>query len=235
MCLAAGVPLVESGTAGYLGQVQPILKVCFSPAMRLRSCTGAFPWTVCWVLSWPHCSIFAVFLPPSSKRRPGFPWPMIALSSESLRQFWHFIFRYAFHRIEQSVLIACPNQYRRAIPFARSEARLVNLFTVSYGQRVIYSRECLQWSNSDSYSIFTTSSVSCLANPKTTELNLMKLRNRGRTVSQHRDSSHLSIFFDQVGWFLHETLVYPVTNLSLIWHAVLLVRYDCFSLTISGN
>ena len=27
MCLAAAVPLVESGTAGYLGQVQPILKV----------------------------------------------------------------------------------------------------------------------------------------------------------------------------------------------------------------
>jgi len=27
MCMAAGVPLVESGTAGYLGQVQPLLKV----------------------------------------------------------------------------------------------------------------------------------------------------------------------------------------------------------------
>lgn len=27
MCVAAGVPLVESGTAGYYGQVQPILKV----------------------------------------------------------------------------------------------------------------------------------------------------------------------------------------------------------------
>ena len=27
MCMAAGAPLVESGTAGYLGQVQPILKV----------------------------------------------------------------------------------------------------------------------------------------------------------------------------------------------------------------
>ena len=27
LCLAAGVPLVESGTAGYYGQVQPILKV----------------------------------------------------------------------------------------------------------------------------------------------------------------------------------------------------------------
>lgn len=27
MCLAASVPLVESGTAGYLGQVQPIVKV----------------------------------------------------------------------------------------------------------------------------------------------------------------------------------------------------------------
>jgi len=27
MCMAARVPLVESGTAGYLGQVQPLLKV----------------------------------------------------------------------------------------------------------------------------------------------------------------------------------------------------------------
>jgi len=27
MCIAAKVPLVESGTAGYLGQVQPIIKV----------------------------------------------------------------------------------------------------------------------------------------------------------------------------------------------------------------
>ena len=30
MCMAANVPLVESGTAGYLGQVQPILKVGIS-------------------------------------------------------------------------------------------------------------------------------------------------------------------------------------------------------------
>ena len=34
MCMAANVPLVESGTAGYLGQVQPILKVCL-PCSRL--------------------------------------------------------------------------------------------------------------------------------------------------------------------------------------------------------
>ena len=27
MCMAANVPLMESGTAGYLGQVQPIVKV----------------------------------------------------------------------------------------------------------------------------------------------------------------------------------------------------------------
>ena len=27
MCMAAEIPLVESGTAGYLGQVQPLLKV----------------------------------------------------------------------------------------------------------------------------------------------------------------------------------------------------------------
>jgi len=27
MCMAGSIPLVESGTAGYLGQVQPLLKV----------------------------------------------------------------------------------------------------------------------------------------------------------------------------------------------------------------
>jgi ubiquitin-like 1-activating enzyme E1 B len=27
MCMAAQIPLVESGTAGYLGQVQPLIKV----------------------------------------------------------------------------------------------------------------------------------------------------------------------------------------------------------------
>ena len=29
MCMAGDIPLVESGTAGYLGQVQPLLKVTF--------------------------------------------------------------------------------------------------------------------------------------------------------------------------------------------------------------
>lgn len=33
--MAAGVPLVESGTAGYLGQVQPLLKVSQSHQSRL--------------------------------------------------------------------------------------------------------------------------------------------------------------------------------------------------------
>ena len=43
MCMAANVPLVESGTAGYLGQVQPILKVrtysfiCHSLSLVARS------------------------------------------------------------------------------------------------------------------------------------------------------------------------------------------------------
>lgn len=32
--MAANVPLVESGTAGYLGQVQPILKVRHEPVVR---------------------------------------------------------------------------------------------------------------------------------------------------------------------------------------------------------
>jgi len=43
MCMAANVPLVESGTAGYLGQVQPILKVYlphFRPRRLLMMTTG---------------------------------------------------------------------------------------------------------------------------------------------------------------------------------------------------
>jgi hypothetical protein len=35
MCMAAQVPLVESGTAGYLGQVQPLLKVRHSSLSRI--------------------------------------------------------------------------------------------------------------------------------------------------------------------------------------------------------
>lgn len=41
MCLAASVPLIESGTSGYVGQVQPIKKdetECFD-------CTGELRWT----------------------------------------------------------------------------------------------------------------------------------------------------------------------------------------------
>lgn len=34
MCMAANIPLVESGTAGYLGQVQPILKVKCTARIR---------------------------------------------------------------------------------------------------------------------------------------------------------------------------------------------------------
>ncbi|KAF9218464.1 hypothetical protein BS17DRAFT_869307 [Gyrodon lividus] len=62
MCMAAGVPLVESGTAGYLGQVQPLLKdrtECFDcipkPAPK------SFP--VCTIRSTPsqpiHCIVWA--------------------------------------------------------------------------------------------------------------------------------------------------------------------------------
>jgi molybdopterin/thiamine biosynthesis adenylyltransferase len=41
MCMAAQVPLVESGTAGYLGQVQPILKA--SAEILLSHLTDASP------------------------------------------------------------------------------------------------------------------------------------------------------------------------------------------------
>ncbi|KAH8109913.1 hypothetical protein DFH11DRAFT_840626 [Phellopilus nigrolimitatus] len=62
MCLAAGVPLVESGTAGYLGQVQPILKgrtECFD--CLPKPVPKTFP--VCTIRSTPsqpiHCIVWA--------------------------------------------------------------------------------------------------------------------------------------------------------------------------------
>ncbi|KAI0794797.1 hypothetical protein C8Q75DRAFT_747457 [Abortiporus biennis] len=62
MCLAAGVPLVESGTAGYLGQVQPIVKdqtECFDCVPKPTPKT--FP--VCTIRSTPsqpiHCIVWA--------------------------------------------------------------------------------------------------------------------------------------------------------------------------------
>ncbi|TDL19017.1 hypothetical protein BD410DRAFT_774396 [Rickenella mellea] len=62
MCLAAAVPLVESGTAGYLGQVQPILKdrtECFD--CMPKPIPKTFP--VCTIRSTPsqpiHCIVWA--------------------------------------------------------------------------------------------------------------------------------------------------------------------------------
>ncbi|KAI5119541.1 hypothetical protein M0805_008527 [Coniferiporia weirii] len=62
MCLAAGVPLVESGTAGYLGQVQPIVKgrtECFD--CLPKPIPKTFP--VCTIRSTPsqpiHCIVWA--------------------------------------------------------------------------------------------------------------------------------------------------------------------------------
>ncbi|KAH7908705.1 hypothetical protein BJ138DRAFT_1103289 [Hygrophoropsis aurantiaca] len=62
MCMAAGVPLVESGTAGYLGQVQPLLKdrtECFDCVTKPTP--KSFP--VCTIRSTPsqpiHCIVWA--------------------------------------------------------------------------------------------------------------------------------------------------------------------------------
>ncbi|KAG6371790.1 hypothetical protein JVT61DRAFT_9145 [Boletus reticuloceps] len=62
MCMAAGIPLVESGTAGYLGQVQPLLKdrtECFDCISKPAS--KSFP--VCTIRSTPsqpiHCIVWA--------------------------------------------------------------------------------------------------------------------------------------------------------------------------------
>ncbi|KAG9311178.1 hypothetical protein JVU11DRAFT_8248 [Chiua virens] len=62
MCMAAGIPLVESGTAGYLGQVQPLLKdrtECFDCVTKPTP--KSFP--VCTIRSTPsqpiHCIVWA--------------------------------------------------------------------------------------------------------------------------------------------------------------------------------
>ncbi|TFK24020.1 hypothetical protein FA15DRAFT_669985 [Coprinopsis marcescibilis] len=62
MCMAAGVPLVESGTAGYLGQVQPLLKdttECFDCIPK--PVPKSFP--VCTIRSTPsqpiHCIVWS--------------------------------------------------------------------------------------------------------------------------------------------------------------------------------
>ncbi|KAI6038560.1 hypothetical protein EDC04DRAFT_1953498 [Pisolithus marmoratus] len=62
MCMAAGIPLVESGTAGYLGQVQPLLKdrtECFDCVPKPSP--KSFP--VCTIRSTPsqpiHCIVWA--------------------------------------------------------------------------------------------------------------------------------------------------------------------------------
>ncbi|OBZ78036.1 Ubiquitin-activating enzyme E1-like protein [Grifola frondosa] len=62
MCMAANIPLVESGTAGYLGQVQPILKdraECFDCVPKPTP--KSFP--VCTIRSTPsqpiHCIVWA--------------------------------------------------------------------------------------------------------------------------------------------------------------------------------
>ncbi|KAF9511239.1 hypothetical protein BS47DRAFT_1346954 [Hydnum rufescens UP504] len=62
MCMAAGTPLIESGTAGYLGQVQPLLKdatECFDCVPKPTP--KSFP--VCTIRSTPsapiHCIVWA--------------------------------------------------------------------------------------------------------------------------------------------------------------------------------
>ncbi|EIW75894.1 hypothetical protein CONPUDRAFT_139860 [Coniophora puteana RWD-64-598 SS2] len=62
MCMAAGVPLIESGTAGYLGQVQPLVKdrtECFDCVAKPTP--KSFP--VCTIRSTPsqpiHCIVWA--------------------------------------------------------------------------------------------------------------------------------------------------------------------------------
>ncbi|KAF8418651.1 hypothetical protein L210DRAFT_3578816 [Boletus edulis BED1] len=62
MCIAAGILLVESGTAGYLGQVQPLLKDCTECSDCIpKPAPKSFP--VCTIRSTPpqpiHCIVWA--------------------------------------------------------------------------------------------------------------------------------------------------------------------------------
>lgn len=73
LCLAGNVPLIESGTAGYLGQANPIIKVSSSDSARadgqgetlcydcvIRPAPKSFP--VCTIRSTPsepiHCIVW---------------------------------------------------------------------------------------------------------------------------------------------------------------------------------
>lgn len=97
MCCAAGVPLIESGTAGYLGQVQPIIKVRYVALGKIlglmpvfqdvTECFDCVPkptpksFPVCTIRSTPsapiHCIVWAKsYLFPSVK-------PSLARSSVS--------------------------------------------------------------------------------------------------------------------------------------------------------
>ncbi|KAG8904242.1 E1 ubiquitin-activating protein uba2 [Tulasnella sp. 403] len=68
MCMAAGVPLIESGTAGYLGQVQPLLKARLV-TQDVTECFDCMPketprtFPVCTIRSTPstpiHCIVWA--------------------------------------------------------------------------------------------------------------------------------------------------------------------------------
>eukprot|EP00041_Stephanoeca_diplocostata_P001750 m.21241 g.21241 ORF g.21241 m.21241 type:complete len:671 (+) comp12360_c0_seq2:148-2160(+) len=64
MCLAAKVPLVESGTAGYVGQVNPIVKGTECYECTKRSPPKRYP--VCTIRNTPslpiHCIVWAKFL-----------------------------------------------------------------------------------------------------------------------------------------------------------------------------
>ncbi|KAH0826390.1 hypothetical protein J3R83DRAFT_5358 [Lanmaoa asiatica] len=74
MCMAAGIPLVESGTAGYLGQVQPLLKVCPSP----RSAPFHPPWVL------GSHGVFRLHTETNPKIVPSLHYPIDPLATDSL-------------------------------------------------------------------------------------------------------------------------------------------------------
>ena len=62
MCVATGVPLIESGTAGYLGQVAPILKGKECYECQPKEAPKTYP--VCTIRNTPslpiHCIVYVL-------------------------------------------------------------------------------------------------------------------------------------------------------------------------------
>jgi len=97
MCLAADVPLLESGTSGYVGQVQPIKREtteCFD-------CTGAFFCAPLWNWSVPQTDAAGC-----ASALPPFPLPCRQARAQDVRSVHdpqHALDRSPLHRLGKVV------------------------------------------------------------------------------------------------------------------------------------